>query len=147
MSPLHPLFWHWWVLGLLLMALEAFAPGAFFLWMGVSALVLGSVLFVLPGIAIEWQIFIFAVLAVGSVVAWRRWRGQNNEPQLQTPLNDRARMYMGRTFTLDSPIVNGVGQLRVDDGQWRASGPDLDAGRKVIVIAVDGATLKVKAAD
>ena len=36
-------FWHWWVAGLLLLALEAFAPGAVFLWMGVAALVTGGV--------------------------------------------------------------------------------------------------------
>ena len=30
-------FWHWLVLGVVLAIIEVFAPGAFFLWLGISA--------------------------------------------------------------------------------------------------------------
>ena len=49
-------FWHWWVAGLLLLALEAFAPGAVFLWMGVAALVTGGVVALLPGLDWQWAV-------------------------------------------------------------------------------------------
>jgi len=29
-------FWHWWILGIALIIFEVFAPGAIFLWYGVS---------------------------------------------------------------------------------------------------------------
>jgi len=29
------MFWHWWVLGLMLIVVELLAPGAFFLWFGI----------------------------------------------------------------------------------------------------------------
>lgn len=144
---LHPLFWHWWVAGLALMIVEAFLPGAFFLWMGISALVVGTVLWVAPGIEIFSQVALFAVIAIGSVLAWRRLRPPKNAHVPASGLNDRGRLYTGRNFTLESPIVNGIGQLRVDDGQWRIAGPDLPAGSCVRVIAVEGATLKVEKAD
>jgi inner membrane protein len=54
---------------------------------------------------------------------------------------------VGRTFTLNEPMVNGVGKLRVDDSQWRIAGVDAPAGTQVRVVAVDGATLKVERVD
>ncbi|MDE0856502.1 MAG: NfeD family protein [Nevskia sp.] len=144
---LHPLFWHWWVAGLLLVTVEAFFPGAFFLWIGIAALLVGALLWLMPGLGIFTQVLLFAVIAIGSVLLWRRFRpGRDNRVE-QHGLNDRGRLYTGRSFTLDSPIVNGVGCLRVDDGQWRVTGPDLPAGGRVRVIAVDGATLKVEKSD
>ena len=144
---LHPLFWHWWVAGLVLVTVEAFLPGAFFLWMGISALLVGTLLWVLPGLGILTQVALFALIAIGSVLIWRRFRPGKNSRVEQHGLNDRSRLYTGRSFTLESPIVNGIGQLRVDDGQWRIAGPDLPAGSCVRVIAMEGATLKVEKAD
>lgn len=144
---LHPLFWHWWLIGLALMIVEAFLPGAFFLWMGISALVVGIVLWLAPGIGIASQVALFAVIAIGSVLAWRRLRPQKNAQVAASGLNERSSLYTGRSFTLESPIINGIGQVRVDDGQWRVAGPDLPAGSCVRVIAVEGATLRVEKAD
>ena len=144
---LQPLFWHWWLIGLALVIVEAFFPGAFFLWMGISALVVGALLWLAPGMDIFAQVGLFAVIAIGSVLLWRRLRPGKSTHAAQSGLNDRGSLYTGRTFTLAAPIVNGVGQVRVDDGQWRVAGPDLPAGAKVRVLAVDGATLQVEKAD
>jgi membrane protein implicated in regulation of membrane protease activity len=38
---LEPIYWNWWLLGVVLMIIEAIAPGFFFLWMGVAALLVG----------------------------------------------------------------------------------------------------------
>jgi membrane protein implicated in regulation of membrane protease activity len=61
-------------------------------------------------------------------------------------LNRRGEQYVGRLFTLQEAVVNGVGKLQVDDTTWRISGVDLPAGRKVRVAGVDGTTLRVEAA-
>lgn len=137
-------FWHWWIVGLMLLALEAFMPGAFFLWIGVSAMVVGTLLWLLPSLAGFWQIIMFAVLSIGSVLAWRRLRPHRPEAAAETRLNERGRLYEGRSFTLDSAIINGIGNLRVDDSQWRIAGPDLPAGARVRVLSVEGATLRVE---
>jgi membrane protein implicated in regulation of membrane protease activity len=141
------LFWHWWVAGLLLMTVEAFFPGAFFLWIGVSALLVGTLLWVLPTLGLLTQVILFSVIALGSVMIWRRYRPGRGDSVSLHGLNDRASHYTGRSFTLDKPIVDGIGQLRVDDGQWRVSGPDLPAGSRVRVVAVQGATLSVEKSD
>ncbi|HYB09851.1 MAG TPA: NfeD family protein [Alphaproteobacteria bacterium] len=137
-------FWHWWVLGALLLALEAMAPGAIFLWPGISAGIVGLLLLAFGDISIEAQIVVFAILSLVTVVGWRaylRWRPVGTD---DPRLNRRGEQYVGREFTLAEPIVNGRGRVRIDDTQWRVEGPNSDAGTTVRVTAVNGAILIVK---
>ena len=54
MNPLELVsFWHWWILGLVLLIIEVFVSGAFFLWMAVAAGILGGALWLFPGLS--WQ--------------------------------------------------------------------------------------------
>jgi len=53
---------------------------------------------------------------------------------------------IGQTFTLEKPIVDGVGTIRVGDTIWRVSGTDRPAGGRVKVTRVDGANLIVDTA-
>jgi hypothetical protein len=46
---------------------------------------------------------------------------------------------------LAAPIVDGHGQVKIDDTNWRITGPDLPSGTRVKVIGADGAVLKVEA--
>ena len=62
----------------------------------------------------------------------------------QPNLNRRGQQYVGRTFTLDEPIVNGLGKIHVDDSTWKIEGNDCPAGTKVKVTGVDGVILKVE---
>ena len=136
-------FWHWWVAALLLLIVEAFVPGAVFLWMGVAAVIVGALAWLLPGLGWQAEFVIFGLLSVASFFAWRRLR-PNPMSADQPTLNRRGESYVGRQFTLSEPIVNGVGMLRVDDSQWRIHGSDAPAGTQVRVIAVDGTNLRVE---
>ncbi|NGY06593.1 NfeD family protein [Solimonas terrae] len=137
-------YWHWWVAGLVFLTLEAMMPGAIFLWMGISAGLVGLLALMAPGLGWQIDFVVFGVLAVASVLAWRRFR-PGAVASDQPTLNRRGQSYVGRRFTLSEPLVNGVGTLRVDDSQWRISGSvDVPAGAQVRVIGVDGATLRVE---
>jgi inner membrane protein len=59
-------------------------------------------------------------------------------------LNRRADALVGRIFTLERPIVDGAGTVRVDDSVWRITGRDLPAGRRVKVVGVQGTALHVE---
>jgi membrane protein implicated in regulation of membrane protease activity len=52
---------------------------------------------------------------------------------------------VGRVFTLEKPIVDGFGTVRIDDTIWRVAGPDVPAGSRVRVVQADGANLTVAA--
>jgi len=140
-------FWHWLTLGVLLIILEVFAPGAFFLWLGVSAGVVGIILWALPDMSCESQLLIFSIISVVSIALWRiRLRKHPTESEDDT-LNVRPNQYIGRVFTLVEPIIDGYGKIHVDDSYWQVSGTDQEKNKKVKVISTDGMTLKVEPAD
>jgi len=144
------LFWHWWVLALLLVIIEMIAPGMFLLWIGAAAAVTGLIMFVADSVGwqVSWQLqfVIFGVLAVASVVAAKYYVKRNPIETDNATLNRRSAQYMGRVFNLDEAIVNGIGKVRVGDSVWRVQGPDLPAGERVKVVGVDGTMLKVEKA-
>jgi len=139
-------FWHWWILAALLLALEVFAPTTLFLWTGVSAAIVGGVVYFTGGIDWQTQFVLFALLSVASVFAWRFHVRLNASSEEETTLNRRGAQYIDRLFTLEEPIVNGAGRLRVDDTSWKIEGEDCGSGERVRVTALDGAVLKVEKA-
>ena len=140
-------FWHWWILALVLAGIEALAPGLFFIWFALAAVLTGLAALVIPALHWEWQAVVFVVLAVAAVFVGRRFLRRKPSQTEDPALNRRGERYIGRQFTLETAIVNGRGSVKVDDGVWRAAGPELSAGRKVMVIGLDGATKKVEHAD
>lgn len=137
-------FWHWLVAALVLVIIEMLAPATFFLWMGISAGVVGLLLWVFPGMAWEWQFIVFAIMSVGSIVWWRFWAKKHATKSEDETLNHRTQQYVGRTFTLTEPIRDGVGKIHADDAQWRVSGADCEAGTRVKVISADTMMLYVE---
>jgi inner membrane protein len=137
--------WNWFILAGILFALEIMVPGAFMLWLGLSALLVGAISFFIMW---SWQaqLVAFAVFALASVPLWRRVARGTEGPVDRPFLNRRAEAFVGRTFTLEKPIVAGNGTVRIDDSIWRVAGPDLPAGSRVTVTAADGATLTVQPA-
>ena len=131
----------------MLLILELTSPAFFFLWLGFSAAAVGFLLLVFPAIPIEAQLALFGLLSIVAVVAWRRYREVHPPVSDQPLLNQRGQQYMGRVFTLDKPIVNGVGKVEVDDSTWRVKGPDLPAGTRVRVTGVDGVIFVIERAD
>ncbi|MGF9757212.1 NfeD family protein [Microvirga sp. 0TCS3.31] len=135
--------WAWIILGILLIGVELVAPGAFFLWLGLAAIATGLIDAVLD---LSWQTsaLLFALLCVAAVILGRavtRPRTQA-EPQAEM-LNRRGQSLIGRVFTLETPIKDGEGRIRVDDSSWRVTGADRFAGAKVRVVRIEGSTLVV----
>jgi membrane protein implicated in regulation of membrane protease activity len=140
-------YWHWLVLGFALLVLEMFLSTEFILlWVGAAAAVVGLIAWVAPGLAWQIEFALWGVLSVIAVLAWRKYKPLAFESERPT-LNRRGHSYVGRQFTLDEPIVNGIGKLRVDDSHWRIAGTDAPVGARVRVVAADGATLNVERVD
>jgi len=135
-------FWHWLVLGVVLATIEVFAPGASFLWLGISAGVVGALLWLIPEMSWEIQVLIFAVLSVASVVMARRYLTSHPLETDLPNLNQRGHQYVGRTFTLEEPVVNGQGKIQVDDSTWKITCEDCAAGTQVVIDGVDGVVLR-----
>ncbi|HYI29234.1 MAG TPA: NfeD family protein [Bradyrhizobium sp.] len=138
--------WNWLIFGFILMALELLAPGVFMFWLGLAALLVGLLSFAINP-SWQTQFLMFAVFAVAAVPLWRRVARSNSGVSLSNPfLNKRTDAMVGRIFTLEKPIIDGSGTVRIDDTIWRVAGPDTPAGSRVKIVQADGASLTVAAA-
>src|ERR1044072_3367598 len=135
--------WNWLIFGFILMALELLAPGIFLFWLGLAALLVGFLSFVINP-SWQTQLLLFAVFAVAAVPLWRHFARAASSRSVSNPfLNRRTEALVGREFTLEKPIVDGTGTVRIDDTIWRVAGPDGRAGRPVQAAQADGARLRV----
>lgn len=141
--------WIWWIAGLILLAAELVLPGVFLIWIGLAALATGILSLALWEAGYwTWhvQLLIFAVLAVVATFLGRRYLSKDDAGTDEPHLNDRAASLVGRIATLQEPIINGRGRIRLDDTSWPVNGPDLPAGTRVRVSTARGNELTVEQA-
>lgn len=141
--------WSWWLLGLLLLAAELLLPGVFLVWIGIGAIATGVLSLLLWETALwSWQIqlLVFAALAVVSTLLGRRLLSKSDLVTDEPLLNQRGASLVGRTATLQEPITEGRGRIRLDDTHWPVLGPDLPVGTKVRIVSWNGRDLTVEAA-
>ncbi len=136
--------WTWWIIAAVFGILELVAPGIFFIWLAAAAAVVGALIAVVE-VPLTVQVALFAVLSVVAVWASRRYLSRHEIQSDHPLLNQRAQSYVGRTFTLDQPIHNGRGKIRIGDTLWLVQGPELPAGTSVHVTGADGGILTVEA--
>ncbi len=140
--------WAWWVLGIVLLILEVLMPGVFLVWIGIAAIVTGALSLLLWDAAFwTWhaQWLVFAVLSLVAVLIGRRIVSARGTPSDQPHLNQRGQSLVGRTATLEQPISEGRGRIRLDDTMWSVQGPDLPVGARVRVTESNGRDLTVEA--
>jgi inner membrane protein len=134
--------WFWLSLGLVLGVAEMLAPGFFLMWLGLAALIVGVLDYFVP-ITIAYQVALFAILSVLTVVIAKRYFVGN--PESDDPkLNDRGARLAGEIVTVSEAISGGRGRVRVGDSEWNARGPDVAIGERVRVAGSDGAVLLVE---
>ncbi|WP_028116452.1 NfeD family protein [Ferrimonas senticii] len=140
--------WHWLVLALLLLALEALGAGGFVLGAALAAGLMALLLWLLPELSWASQLILFAVAAVAfSVAYWRFFRGFNQRTE-QPQLNDRAAQLVGRRITLAEPLPVGDSRLQLGDTLWRVrSEQAIAAGTAVTIHGSDGMVLLISAVE
>jgi membrane protein implicated in regulation of membrane protease activity len=138
-------FWYWWALAAVLLVCEMMLPGVVFLFVAIGAAAAGLVLLIVADLSLELQLVVFAIVAVASAIGLRPYlRGLQRHTG--SVLNARGDALVGRIFVLDQPILGGRGRIKLGDGSWSVTGPDMVAGAKVRVMAVEGTELRVEPA-
>lgn len=139
------LWWHWLVLGLLLVLVEmASAGGFYFIFFGIAALALGAA----GGLGIEgplWlQVFLFSVLSVGSLVLFRSRLLRAMQLSPQAPAVDAL---VGEIGTATAALLPGdIGKIELRGSAWTArnvSDAVLPPGGRCRVAGIDGLTVNV----
>jgi membrane protein implicated in regulation of membrane protease activity len=137
--------WNWFILAVVLFILETMVPGVHFLWFGVAAVVVGG-LALATGVAWQFQVIAFGVLAVTTVFVVRKYVRPDVTRSDLPDLNERGQQYIGRSLVIEQAIQNGRGKARVGDTVWQVEGPDVAAGERVKVTATRGTVLVVERA-
>ncbi len=138
-------FWHWLILGFVLLVAEVLLPGSFLMWPGLAAILTGILAYAAPSLGWEVHALAFAVATVLAAAVGRSAYARLRDPKTDHPtLNRRAARLVGTVHTLDTGIAEGRGRMRVGDTTWSVAGPDLPAGSRVRVVGADGTVLTVE---
>ena len=137
-------FWHWWVFAIVLIILEVFSPGAFFMWMGAAAGVTGLTLLIVPELSWQMQFVIFAVMSIAAILIGKTFFNRKSANIADPTLSQLETELTGNIYTVEKPIINGSGRIQVGESTWKAQGPDCEAGSPVKVVGVRGAVLVVE---
>lgn len=138
--------WVWLVGGLILLGLELVIPGIFLLWIGAAAMAVGLLSLALWESGIwPWQvqIILFAILAIAASYLGKKVYTDAGQQSDQPMLNQRTQSLIGRVATLEEPIENGRGRVKLDDTLWVVEGPDAEIGADVKVISAHSNRLNV----
>ena len=139
------LWWHWLVLGLVLVVAEMAAAGGFYIiFFGIGALTVG----VLAGLGFAgpvWmQILLFSAVSVSTLAIFRGRMLRAFQPDVQLPKID-ALVGEVAIATEDLP-PGGVGRVELRGAAWSArNGADVAVtrGARCRVTGVDGLTLYI----
>lgn len=136
-------WWAWMVLGLFLLVIEILTPGGFFfLFFGAGALLVG--LLAVFGVAqsLGWQVLLFSLFSVGSLLLFRRHLIAALGPRPSLPPTDSL---AGEAAIVRGDIPpGGVGQAELRGTTWQARNSTrrvLASGERCVVEKVEGLTL------
>jgi len=139
-------WWHWLVLGLVLVIAELASAGGFYvIFFGIAALVVG----ILAGLGFAgplWvQLLLFSVLSVATLLLFRGRLLEWMQPDPQRPEVDSLIGEIGLASEDFAPGV--IGRVEVRGATWsarNAASAPVVRGTRVRVVRVDGLTLHVE---
>lgn len=139
-------YWHWLVLGLILIALEIFTAGFVLLWLGASALVVGVLSFLFD-LSVSLELLIWTVLSVAELFIWFRFVQPRFRDKTLSGMSKEA--VVGQVGLVIQANLGERGRLRFsmpllgsDEWSFICNEP-LSVGDRVSVIDVSGNTLVV----
>ena len=143
------LWWYWIAIGMLLMLAEILVPSFTIFWFGLAGLVVGGVLWLLPEIALSWQLTIWALASIAFTLAWFKY--------FKPTMIDRTKAGISREAVLGEtgqviriPQEGRRGMVRfslplLGANEWEFIATDEVAlGDRVVVMDVSGNTLVVQ---
>jgi membrane protein implicated in regulation of membrane protease activity len=143
------LYWYWLVFGMLLILAEIFIPSFTVFWFGLGAIIVALILWLLPDMAVSWQLFIWAIASIVFTVLWFKF--------LKPLMTDRTKAGISREAILgeSGQVIRPPGAGR--RGTVRFTTPLLgsdewpficeqavDSGDRVFVKDISGNTLIVE---
>ena len=139
------LYWHWVILGVLLVLFELVIPSFTAMWFGLSAIAVGIVLWLEPGLAGSYQIIIWIVSSGVLMLAWFRvFKPKKGHHQA---VKEEVEGEVGLIAVLASGSRPGVVRFSsplLGEDEWSyQSEQELEVGQQVKVLDVENNILIV----
>ena len=140
-------YWIWLAIGVILLAVEAAFSTEWLLWPAVAAGIVAVVTALGLPLGVLGEVALFAALTVVATLLSRQLVQRVN-PSDSPDINARDSRLVGQRAQVVQGFVDGRGRVFVSGSEWVAEidGAAPLAGESVIVEAVDGSKLRVRAA-
>jgi membrane protein implicated in regulation of membrane protease activity len=139
------LYWHWVILGVLLILFELVIPSFTAMWFGLAAVVVGGVLWLEPGLAGSYQVLIWAALSGILTFFWFRIFKPNKGHH--HALKEEVAGEMGLVATAasgDRPGIVRFSTPLLGEDEWSFRSEEaLEVGQQVKVVDVENNILVV----
>jgi membrane protein implicated in regulation of membrane protease activity len=133
------LWWHWLIIGLVLVALELAASGGFYvIFFGIAAIAIGGLRLVGAAGPLWMQLVLFSVLSVASLLLFRS--PLMKMMKLDSPGRDVDSMVGDTATPLEDIAAGAVGRAELRGAVWSARNHDavpLVRGQRCTVVSVD----------
>ena len=140
-------YWIWLAIGVILLAVEAAFSTEWLLWPAVAAGIVAVVAALGLPLGVLGVVALFAALTVAATLLSRQLVQRVN-PSDSPDINARDSRLVGQRAQVVQGFVDGRGRVFVSGAEWVAEidGAAPLAGESVIVEAIDGPKLRVRAA-
>ncbi len=100
------LYWHWLVVGMLLIIAELFVPSFTIFWFGLGAILVALFLLAAPGLSLSWQLLIFALASCLFTLLWFKL--------IKPRMTDRTKAGMAKEAVLgeSGQVIKAPGETR-----------------------------------
>ncbi|MBI3561958.1 MAG: NfeD family protein [Gammaproteobacteria bacterium] len=71
--------WYWWIISGILLIIEVFASGMYFLWLGISAAAVAVLTWLSPDTAWNYQFLLFGIFAIVTTALWRLYQKRHRD--------------------------------------------------------------------
>ena len=139
-------WWHWVVIGLVLVGVELAVPSFYLIWFGLGALVVGLLTAIWPTMGGNLQVFVWTIASVALVVLWfRYWK-----PRTKSRAGSSDTQMVGEIGLLTravEPFARGEVRFQKPMGGsdlWPCMADEaIAAGERVRVVGAEGNFLRV----
>jgi len=133
------LYWHWIILGILLILFELVIPSFTAMWFGMAAVVVGAILWLAPDVAGSYQVLIWTALSAALTFFW--FRVFKPKKRHHHALKEEVEGETGLVATLaygNRPGIVRFSSPLLDEDEWPyRSEVVLEVGQQIQVLDVE----------
>jgi hypothetical protein len=142
------LWWHWLVLGMLLIGLELVVPSFTIIWFGLGAVLVSIVLAIFSALSLPVQILIWTVASALLTLVWFRFLNPRSSKTFAGSSKGAVVGETGLVIRAAAPFAKGIVKFQLPllgADEWPCIADDaLEVGDRVRVVDVEGHVMKVE---